>query len=48
MHRVATTSMVQAAILNSGGITAVLPAKGGNGGKSLVTDGSSYVLEQFY
>ena len=39
--KVATTSMVQAAILNSSGITAVLPAQGGNGGKSLVTDGSA-------
>lgn len=37
----ATTSMVQSAILASSGITAVLPAQGSNGGKVLTTDGTS-------
>lgn len=39
--KVATTSMVQAAILNSSGITAVIPAQSGNTGKFLTTDGST-------
>ena len=37
----ATTSMVQAAILASSGITAVLPAQSGNTGKFLTTNGST-------
>lgn len=40
-YKVATTSMVQAAILASSGITAVLPGQGGNSGKLLTTDGSA-------
>ena len=37
----ATTSMVQSAILASSGITAVLPAQSGNTGKFLTTNGST-------
>lgn len=37
----ATTSMVQAAILASSGITAVLPGQSGYGGRMLSTDGTS-------
>lgn len=40
-YKVATTSMVQAAILNSSGITAVLPAQSSNGGKALTTNGTA-------
>lgn len=37
----ASTAMVQAALLASTGVTAVLPAQSGNSGKFLTTDGSS-------
>lgn len=37
----ATTSMVQAAILASSGITAVLPGQTGNAGKVLTTNGTT-------
>ena len=38
--KVASTAYVQAAILNSSGITAQLPAQAGNAGKVLTTNGS--------
>lgn len=37
----ATTSMVQSAIMASSGITASLPAQSGNSGKILATNGTS-------